>query len=107
MSEDNKNIEAEINPLGDRVLCKRIEDKEEKIADGIIIPEAAIKENQEAIVVAVGPGTMLQDGSMIPLSVVPGMKILLPKYGGTEREINDVKYQIVHEREIIAVIGKV
>lgn len=98
------DIEAKISPIGDRVFCYRIDDGE-SVEGGIIIPDVAKEKSQEAEVVAVGPGTMLQDGSVVPLSVKKGMKVVLPRHGGTELEIKGVKYQIVHEREIIAVIG--
>jgi len=101
----DKAVEAGITPLADRVFCVRIEDTEE-IIGGIVIPDQAQQKSQEAEVVAVGPGHMLPDGTVVPLSVVPGMKVVLPKYGGTELEIKGVKYQIVHEKDIIAVVGK-
>lgn len=102
--ERNPEIEAKIKPVGDRVFCHRTEDQE-SVEGGIIIPESAKEKSQEAVVVAVGPGTMLQDGKIVPLNIVPGMKVVLPRFGGTELEIKGVKYTIVHEREIIAVIG--
>jgi len=105
MTERNRSeLEADIQPIGDRVFCITVENKED-IVDGIVIPETSRENSQEAVVVSVGPGTMISDGRVIPLSVKPGMKVVLPKHGGTVVELNKVKYQIVHENQIIAVIG--
>lgn len=94
-----------VQPFGDRVLCRRVPAEDKEIG-GIIIPDAAQKKPQKAIVVAVGPGKMLESGKVIPLSVVPGMKVLLPEYGGSEVKIDDVDHLMIREEEIMAVIGQ-
>ena len=96
--------ESKLKPIGDRIFCRRIEN-EDKVEGGIIIPDAAQEKSVEAVVIAVGPGKMVQDGSIIPVNVVPGMKIILPKFGGTDVEIDGKPYTIVHEDDIDCMIG--
>jgi len=94
-----------IRPLHDRVLLKRIEEKEVK-KGGIIIPDTAKEKPQQATVVAVGKGKILEDGKVIPLDVKEGDTVLIGKYAGTEVKIDDEEYLIVREDEILAIISQ-
>lgn len=90
-------------PLHDRVLLKRLEEKE-TVKGGIIIPDTAKEKPQEAEVIAVGKGRVAEDGKVIPLDVKKGDKVLIGKFSGTEVTINDTEHIIVREEEILAKI---
>jgi chaperonin GroES len=92
-----------IRPLHDRVLAKRLE-HEEQVRGGIIIPDTAKEKPQEAEVVAVGPGKLLEDGQRSPMDVKAGDKVLVGKYSGSEIRISDEDYVILREDEILAVL---
>jgi chaperonin GroES len=89
-----------ITPLHDRVLVKRIEDKE-TVKGGIIIPDSAKEKPQEGEVVAVGAGKF-EKGARIPLDVKAGDRILFGKYSGSEIKIENEEYLILREDEILA-----
>ena len=90
-------------PLHDRVLVKRLEEKE-TVKGGIIIPDTAKEKPQEAEVIAVGKGRLAEDGKVIPLEVKKGDKVLIGKFSGTEVTINDEEHVILREEEILAKI---
>ncbi len=90
-------------PLHDRVLLKRLEEKEIK-KGGIIIPDTAKEKPQEAKVIEVGKGRVNEDGKVIPLGIKKGDKVLIGKFSGTEVTIDDVEHVIVREEEILAKI---
>lgn len=92
-----------ITPLHDRVIVKRIEEKE-SIKGGIIIPDTAKEKPQEGEVVAVGNGKR-EKGELIPLDVKVGDRILFGKYSGNEIKIDEQEYLILKEDEILAKIG--
>jgi len=92
-----------VKPLGDRVLVKRLEEKEE-VLGGIIIPDTAKEKPQEAEVIEVGPGKRAEDGSRIPLEVKKGQKVLISKYGGTDVKLNNVEHVILREDDILAIV---
>ena len=92
-----------ITPLHDRVIVKRIEEKE-SVKGGIIIPDTAKEKPQEGEVVAVGSGKR-EKGELIPLDVKVGDRILFGKYSGNEIKIDDQEYLILKEDEILAKIG--
>ena len=94
----------EIRPLHDRVLVKRIE-TQEQVRGGIIIPDTAKEKPQEAEVIAVGPGKLLDDGKRSPMDVKTGDRVLMGKYSGSEIKLNDQDYVILREEEILAVVG--
>lgn len=98
-------LEQQVEPVGDRVFCRRIME-DELVKDGIIIPDTSKEKNQEAEVVAVGPGRVTPEGVTVPTTIKVGMRVLLPKYGGAEVEIKGTKYQIVTEPEILAIIKR-
>lgn len=94
-----------IRPLYDRVLVRRLE-SEEKTKGGIIIPETAQEKPQEAEIVAVGKGKLKEDGTIRPLDVKVGDRVLFSKYGGTDITVDGEEHLILREDEILAVIEK-
>ncbi|MEW5693339.1 MAG: co-chaperone GroES [Candidatus Hydrogenedentota bacterium] len=92
-----------IKPLGDRVLVKRLEEKEVK-KGGIIIPDTAKEKPQEGEVIAVGPGKKDENGKVIPIDVKKGDKILFGKYSGTEIKLDDEEYLILKEEDILGIV---
>jgi chaperonin GroES len=94
-----------VKPLGDRVLLKENQ-KEEKTASGIIIPDTVVKEDvKTAKVVSVGPGLYTQAGSLIPMNVSAGDEVIVPPYHqGQEIKLNGEKYILLRESEILMVI---
>ena len=90
-------------PLHDRVLLKRLEEKE-VTKSGIIIPDTAKEKPLEAEVIAAGKGRVTEDGKVIPLDVKKGDKVLIGKFSGTEVMIGDIEHLIVREEEILAKI---
>ena len=93
-----------LKPLHDKVLIAKTAE-EEKTEGGIIIPDTVDKErSQEGKVVAVGSGKILEDGSVKPMDVKKGDKVIFGKYGGAEIGIEGVEYIILREDEILAVI---
>ncbi len=91
-----------VRPLHDRVLIKRIEE-EETVRGGIIIPDSAKEKPQEGEVVAVGSGKRLEDGTVLPLEVKAGDRVLFGKYSGTEIKLEDQEYLILKEDEILGI----
>ncbi|HXC32339.1 MAG TPA: co-chaperone GroES [Verrucomicrobiae bacterium] len=89
-----------VTPLHDRVLIKRIEEKE-SIKGGIIIPDTAKEKPQEGEVIAVGAGK-IEKGQRIALDVKAGDRVLFGKYSGTEIKVDDEDYLILREDEILA-----
>ncbi|HEY4949675.1 MAG TPA: co-chaperone GroES [Candidatus Acidoferrales bacterium] len=92
-----------ITPLHDRVLVRRLEEKE-SIKGGIIIPDSAKEKPQEGEVIAVGSGRR-EKGELIPLDVKPGDRILFGKYSGNDITIDGEEYMIMKEDEILAKLG--
>ena len=92
-----------IRPLHDRVVVKRIEEKE-TVQGGIIIPDTAKEKPQEGEVVAIGQGKRLEDGKLIPLDVKVGDRILFGKYSGSEIKLEGEEFLIIREDEILGVI---
>ena len=94
-----------IRPLQDRILVKRIEEKE-KTEGGIIIPDTAKEKPIEGKVVAVGKGKVSEDGKVMPLDVKKGDRILFGKYAGTEVKIEGEEHLIMREDDVLGVIEK-
>jgi len=92
-----------VKPLHDRILIKRVEEKE-TIKGGIIIPDTAKEKPQEAEVIAVGGGKKTEEGKVIPMDVKAGDRILFGKYSGTEIKIDDEDYLIIREDEVLGII---
>lgn len=96
-------MKSSIKPLGDRILVKRLEEKEEK-KGGIIIPDTAKEKPQEAEVIAVGSGKTDNNGKLIPMEVKKGDKILMEKYGGTEIKIEGEECIILRQDDVLGII---
>ncbi len=94
-----------IKPLGDRVIIKRLEEKEQKTDGGIIIPDTAKEKPVRGEVIAVGPGAIQEDGKRGSMDVKQGDKVLFSKYGGTEVKIDGEELLIMRESDILAIIG--
>lgn len=92
-----------IRLLADRVLVEPLEERDVK-KGGIVIPDSAKGKPQEGEVVTVGPGKLDDDGKTVPMTVKRGQRVLMPKYGGMEIEIDDKKYLILREIDILGVI---
>ena len=92
-----------IKPLYDRVLVKRIEEKEQKRGN-IIIPDSAREKPMESKIVAVGAGRLDKDGKTTPMQVKKGDRIIFGKYSGQEIKLDDIEHVILKEDEILGVI---
>lgn len=92
-----------IRPLADRIVVKPL-DKEGKTKGGIVLPDNVKEKPQEGEVIAIGNGTLIDNGKRVPLSVKKGDKIIYGKFSGNEIKINDQEYLILKEDEILAKI---
>ena len=92
-----------MKPLYDRILVKRIEEKEQKRGN-IIIPDTAKEKPMEGKVMAVGAGAINKEGKWTPLEVKVGDRILFGKYAGTEIKIDDEEQVILREDEVLGII---
>ncbi|MEA4825769.1 MAG: co-chaperone GroES [Clostridium sp.] len=91
-----------IKPLGDRVVIKRLE-AEETTKSGIVLPGSAKEKPQEAEVIAVGPGGIV-DGKEVRMELKVGDKVLFSKYAGTEVKIDGEEYTILRQDDILAIV---
>ena len=94
-----------VKPLQDRILVKRVEEKE-TVKGGIIIPDSAKEKPQEGTVIAVGAGKLDDTGKRIPLEVKAGDKILFGKYSGNEIKIDGIDHLILREDDVLGVLEK-
>ncbi len=92
-----------VKPLYDRLVAKRIEEGEQ-IQGGIIIPDSAKEKPQEAEILAAGKGKRLEDGTIVPLDVKAGDKVLIGKYAGTEITVDGDELLILREDEVLGVL---
>src|SRR5437763_15935675 len=95
-----------IRPLYDRVVVKRVEDKETAMQGGLYIPDSAKEKPQEGEVVAVGKGKRLEDGKLVALDVQVGDRILSGKYSGSDIKLDGEEYMIMREDEILGILDK-
>lgn len=93
-----------IRPLYDRVVVKRIEDKEAAMQGGLYIPDSAKEKPQEGEVVAIGKGKRLEDGKLVALDVQVGDRILFGKYSGSDIKLDGEEYLIMREDEILGIL---
>ena len=93
----------QIRPLYDRIVVKRIEEKETKVG-GLFIPDSAKEKPQEGEVVAVGQGKRNEDGKLIPLDVKAGDRILFGKYSGSDIKVDGQEYMIMREDEVLGIL---
>jgi chaperonin GroES len=94
-----------IRPLQDRIIVKRVKE-EDKSKGGIIIPDSAKEKPVEGKVVAVGKGKVLEDGTLSPMEVKSGNRILFAKYAGTEVKIDGKDHLIMREEDVLGIIEK-
>ena len=92
-----------VRPLHDRILLKRIEEKE-SVKGGIIIPDTAKEKPQEAKVLAVGPGKVTDDGKVQPVDVKVGDTVVFGKYSGTEVKVDGDELLIIREDDVLGVL---
>ncbi len=92
-----------IRPLYDRIVVRRLEDKE-NMQGGLYIPDSAKEKPQEGEIVAVGKGKRLEDGKVIALDVKPGDRILFGKYSGNEIKIDGEELLIMREDEVLGIL---
>ncbi|KAF1821671.1 putative 10 kDa heat shock protein, mitochondrial [Dissoconium aciculare CBS 342.82] len=85
-------------PLLDRVLVQRIK-ADTKTAGGIFLPETAVKELNEAKVLAVGPGAFDKDGKRIAMGVTAGDRVLIPQFGGSPIKVGDEEFSLFRDHE--------
>jgi chaperonin GroES len=102
--EGSLKMAVNITPLHDRVLVRRVEEKE-SVKGGIIIPDSAKEKPQEGEVIAVGAGKTNEEGKRVALDVKVGDRILFGKYSGNDIKVDDEEYLIMKEHEILAKIG--
>jgi chaperonin GroES len=93
-----------VRPLHDRLLVRRVEEKE-TARGGIVIPDAAREKPMEGEVLAVGNGKLLENGTKLALDVKVGDRILFGKYSGTEITVDGEDVLIVREDEVLAIMG--
>lgn len=94
-----------VRPLQDRLLVRRIEEQE-RTKGGLIIPDTAKERPLEGEVLAIGSGKRLEDGTLVPLDVKKGDRVLFGKYSGTEIKVDGVEHLILREEEVLGVIEK-
>lgn len=94
---------SKIRPLQDRLIVERLEG-EEKTASGLFIPDTAKEKPQQGRVVSVGKGRVREDGTIQPLDLKSGDKILFGKYSGTEIKIDGNEYLIMREDDVLGVL---
>ena len=93
-----------LRPLGDRVVLAPVE-REEVTKSGIVLPDTAKEKPQEAVVLAVGPGRMLENGTVVPMEIKVGEHVLYAKYAGNEFKIDEEECLIVSEKDILAIVN--
>jgi chaperonin GroES len=93
-----------VRPLNDRILIRRIEEKE-TVRGGIIIPDTAKEKPQEGVVEAVGNGKTLENGTRLAMEVKEGDHILFGKYSGTEIKVDGQEYLILREDEVLGILA--
>ena len=94
---------TDIQPLGDRVVVKAMEETE-TMRGGLIIPDTAKEKPQQGKIVAVGPGRF-EKGDRVPMELKVGQTVLYGKYSGTEIKLNNQEVLIIKESDVLAIIG--
>lgn len=98
-----KKTKIKFRPMDDRVLVEPVE-ADDMTAGGIILPDAAREKPQRAVVVAAGPGKLLDSGARGEMSVKVGDEVFYGKYSGTEVEFNNDTFVVLRENDILAII---
>ncbi len=92
-----------IRPLGDKVIVQRVE-AEEKTAGGIVLPDTAREKPKRGIILAVGNGRLLDDGSRSEMQVKKNDEVIFTSYAGTEIKVSGEDYMIMDESDILGII---
>ena len=92
-----------LKPLRDRIVIKQLE-AQEKTKSGLVLPDSAKEKPQEGKVIAVGAGRLLDEGSVKPLEIKAGDRVLYGKYSGTEVSLEGDDYVILREEDVLAVV---
>lgn len=92
-----------IRPLYDRIIVKRVE-SQKQTASGIVIPDSAGEKPEQGEVIAVGNGRLLQDGSVRPLQVHPGERVLFGKFAGQTVKLDDQEFLVLREEDVLGVV---
>ena len=93
-----------LQPLGDRVVVKALDELESTTPSGLVIPDTAKEKPQVGEVLAVGPGALDEDGKRLPMDVEVGQNVLYSKYGGTEVKMDGEEYLVLSSRDVLAVV---
>lgn len=104
MATKTKAKKVAIRPLADRVLIQRVE-AEEKTAGGILLPESAKEKPKEGIVIALGDGKTLDDGTKTTFNVSVGDRVLFTSYAGTDVKYDGDEFLIMREDDLLAIVG--
>ena len=99
-----KAMTTTLHPLHDRILVQRIDEGEVR-RGGLIIPDSAKEKPQEGKVLAVGKGTVAEDGKKTPLDVKAGDRVLFGKYSGSEVTLDGEEYLIMKEEDVLGILG--
>lgn len=102
-TKENKKLKIKFQPLGNRVLVRRLE-QEEKLKGGIILPDTAKKKQEQAEVVAIGTGKKDKNEALIPIPVKIGDTIIMEKYSGQEIKLEGDDFVILKADDIIAIV---
>ena len=94
----------QLQPVGDHILIQFRKEKEQ-VRGGVIIPDSAQEKPQEAKVIAVGSGHRLKGGSIAPFEVKVGDEVLVARYGGADVRLDEQKYTLVREDDILAILA--
>ena len=93
-----------IRPLGDKVIVQRLE-AEEKTAGGIVLPDTAKEKPKRGVILAVGNGRILDDGTRSKMQVQKQDEVLFTSYAGTEVKVNGEDYLIMDESDVLGIVG--
>ena len=95
---------TKLRPLGDRVVIQPTP-REDMTKSGIVLPDTAKEKPQEGLIIAAGPGRILDDGKREAMDIKKGDKVLYAKYAGNEFKLDEIEYLIVSEKDVLAVVG--
>ena len=94
---------AKLRPLGDKILVKRLE-AETKTKSGIVLPDSAKEKPKQGTVISVGGGKRLENGSLSPMHLKKGDRVLFTSYAGTEVKIDGEELMIMSEDDVLAIV---
>ncbi|MGZ3519184.1 MAG: co-chaperone GroES [Vulcanimicrobiaceae bacterium] len=92
-----------LKPLGDRVVIEHVE-QQDKTVGGVFLPDTAKEKPQEGVIRAIGVGRTLDNGTILPMSVKVGDRVIYSKYSGSEVKVDGNEYLIVSEKDVLAIV---